>query len=193
MACCIGQVVRSLAYDGVDSNQLYGSDLEQRFLDIGYEMFRDKETLKSTFVTGDVLQTSADGSGGDERLNVLNRKINIVHAQSFFHLFTWEDQVKAAKRIIKFLKLDDPDVVIFGRQVGSAEPGNMVGVRGNNRFLHNAASWQQLWDEVGKGTGTKWRTEVNAVELTPDVLRERIGKDFNARGANIIRFGVYRA
>ncbi|KAI0127399.1 hypothetical protein BJ170DRAFT_683243 [Xylariales sp. AK1849] len=187
MACCIGQVLRQLALDGVDPSRLYGADLEQGFIDAGYEMFRDEDKLKATFIVGDVLK-----EGGDERLNVLDGRINILHTASFFHLFTWDDQVKAAKRIIRFLKPEDPKAVIFGRQVGNEDPGTQKGPRGQTRYLHNGESWQRLWDEVGAQTGTAWRTEVDVIPGSRGDVTKIVDGNFNPDGVHRIRFGVYR-
>ncbi|KAI8957367.1 hypothetical protein F5Y11DRAFT_360899 [Daldinia sp. FL1419] len=186
VGCCVGQLLRQLAFDGVSSFRLYGTDLEPRFLEAGYDLFKDRDKLHATFVAGDML--SQDGRDGDERLNALDGKMNIVHATSFFHLFTWQDQVQAARRIVRFLDVDDPDVMIFGRQVGTTTPGNREGVRGSKRFLHNAASWQELWDEVGEATGTRWRTQVDEME------EDGMDSDGRTDGALLrIRFGVFRA
>ncbi|KAI1473634.1 hypothetical protein F4774DRAFT_415635 [Daldinia eschscholtzii] len=188
VGCCVGQVLRQLAFDGVDSSRLYGTDLEPRFLDAGYDLFKDQNKLKATFVAGDMLSHSGQNGEDDGKLKVLYGKMNIIHATSFFHLFTWEDQVRAASKMVKFLNADDPDVMIFGRQVGTTTPGDREGARKSKRFLHNATSWQELWDEVGKETGTAWRTEVNEIE------EPGMHPDGNIDGTlRRIRFGVFRA
>jgi len=35
------------------------------------------------------------------------------------------------------------------------------------RYLHDPASWQRLWDEVGAATGTRWRVEAQWVGGLP--------------------------
>ncbi|KAI1407725.1 hypothetical protein F5Y13DRAFT_123578 [Hypoxylon sp. FL1857] len=184
VGCCVGQVLRQLAFDGVDSSRLSGTDLEPRFIETGYDLFKDRDKFKATFVAGDILNQGGDG---DSSLEVFDGKMNIIHATSFFHLFTWENQVRAARRLIRFLNPDDPEVMIFGRQVGTTTPGDREGARGSRRFLHNATSWQELWDEVGKLTGTAWRTEVDEIE------EPGMHSDGNTDGTlRRIRFGVYR-
>ncbi|KAI0382333.1 hypothetical protein F5Y04DRAFT_53194 [Hypomontagnella monticulosa] len=186
VGCCVGQVLRQLVFDGVDSSRLYGTDLEPRFLDAGFDLFKDRDTFKGAFVAGDMLKES-DGDG-DEILKRLDGRMSIIHATSFFHLFTWDDQVRAARRLVRLLKADDPDIMIFGRQVGTTTPGARQGARGDKRFLHNATSWQELWDEVGKLTGTAWRTEVNEIHE----LDAHPGTDPDSH-LRRIRFGVFRA
>ena len=64
----MGQVLRQLAFDGVDSSRLYGTDLEPRFLDAGYDLFKDQYKLKATFVAGDMLSHSGQNGEDDEKL-----------------------------------------------------------------------------------------------------------------------------
>ncbi|OTA79129.1 hypothetical protein M434DRAFT_402129 [Hypoxylon sp. CO27-5] len=188
VGCCVGQVLRQLAFDGVDSSRLYGTDLEPRFLEAGYDLFKDRDKFKATFVAGDMLNQCDEDNGGNRSLEVFDGKMNIIHATSFFHLFTWENQVRAARRMVRFLDPNDSYVMIFGRQVGTTTPGDREGARGSKRFLHNATSWQELWDEVGKLTGTSWRTVVNEIE-EPDMH-----PDGNTDGTlRRIRFGIFRA
>lgn len=212
VGCCVGQVLRQLALDGVDSRRLYGVDVEPGFVQAGYELFRDRQRFRATFVVGDLLNSDHDGGGEDtgrggdanshryssrsgsigsssRSLKTLDGKMSIIHAMSFFHLFGWEAQVKAAARMVRFLRPDDPDVVIFGRHVGTSQPADREGGRGvsGSRYLHNAETWQQLWDEVGERTGTRWRTEVEFLD----------NADINMGGPDgpvrRMRFAVFRA
>ncbi|KAI1501345.1 hypothetical protein F5X99DRAFT_382958 [Biscogniauxia marginata] len=163
LGCCVGQILRQLAYDGVDSTKLYGIDVEPRFLDLGYDLFRDKGKLKATLIVGDLLKHGEVGVQ-DEGLGALDGRMSIVHATSFFHLFAWEDQLRAATRIVRFLDPGDPDVMIFGRHVGTTIPGERKGPDGDRRYLHDKETWQKLWDDVGKLTGTSWRAVMEPLE-----------------------------
>ncbi|KAK9413289.1 hypothetical protein SUNI508_02488 [Seiridium unicorne] len=193
MGCCIGQVLRQLVFDGVCSSRLFGADLEPRFMEMGYELFRDKKKLKSMFVAGDVLWDSGNDTTADDPLKLLDGKMTIIHASSFFHLFGWDDQVRAAKRIVRLFKPKEQNAFIFGRQVGCKEPGTQTGPRGYTRFLHNAETWQRMWNEVGEQTGTKWRTEIDEIPDSHNTVTRIVGGDFDPEGVNRIRFGVYRA
>lgn len=186
-------MLRQLAFDGACSSRLFGTDLEPRFMEMGHELFRDKKKLRSMFVAGDVLGGSEGDTLARDPLKLLDGKMTVVHAASFFHLFGWDDQVLAAKRIVRLLKPRDAHTFVFGRQVGCNEPGKQAGPRGCTGFLHNAESWQRLWDEVGVQTGTKWRTEVDIIPDTHDSVTRIADSDFNPEGMNRIRFGVYRA
>ncbi|KAJ5547924.1 hypothetical protein N7513_005158 [Penicillium frequentans] len=49
IGCRFGQDLRQLVHDGIPSSQLIGLDIEQPLMDLGYELFRDRETLESKF------------------------------------------------------------------------------------------------------------------------------------------------
>ncbi len=206
VGCGVGQALRQLASDGVDSRRLYGVDLEPGFIRAGYELFRDRDRLKATFLTGDVLLKSSSngggGGGGDgdgdgnhgDALEALDGRMSIIHATSFFHLFGWEAQVRAAVRMVRFLRPDDRDAMIFGRHVGTSDPGGGGGggvssgsSSSSSRYLHNAETWQRLWDEAGARTGTRWRTEVEFLDRADINMG---GPDGSVRR---LRFGVFRA
>lgn len=75
-------MIRQLIAEGLPSERLYGTDLQPRFLELGYELFRDRDWMKEgIFVAGDMLQEN------DANLDVLTGKIDIIYASSFFHLF----------------------------------------------------------------------------------------------------------
>ncbi|KAI2636630.1 hypothetical protein GGS21DRAFT_512382 [Xylaria nigripes] len=166
VGCCVGQVLRKLTLDGVDSSRLYGLDIEPRFLEIGYELFQDRDKFRGTFLVGDPL---APGDG-DPRLGTLDGKMTFIHAGSFFHLFTWNDQLRVATRMVRFLDTTQRDIMIFGRHVGTMLPREN-GMAGSDKvYLHNADSWQKLWNEVGERTGTKWKAT-----MTPTGTIENAG------------------
>lgn len=147
MGCGLGHVVRQLIAEGVSSERLYGTDLQARFLDLGYELFGDRDSTRATFVSGDMLR------GEDPRLEELMHKVDIIYASSFFHLFEREDQIKAAKRMVGFLKPDNHNAMIFGRNGGPKIPGW-------EQYVLDEESWRNMWDEVGEATRTSWRTEM---------------------------------
>ncbi|OAQ82644.1 porphobilinogen deaminase protein [Purpureocillium lilacinum] len=206
VACCLGQVIRQLVADGVSPARLHGTDLSPAFLDLGFELFRDRERFPAdAFVAADLLADPADAAqgekqeeGGEDRESAvdaaLRGKVTLVHAANFFHLFSWEEQVRAASRIVSFLQPGRTDAVVFGAQIGCLDPAQAefrpirtstsgssssndgsTGSSGNSsgkevktvRYLHDPASWQRLWDEVGAATGTRWRVEAQWVGGLP--------------------------
>lgn len=167
MGCCLGHVIRQLIVDGVSSERLYGTDLQPLFLDLGYELFRDrnKEKSRATFVAGDMLDED------DAGLEELTGKIDVIYASAFFHLFEREGQVKAAKRMVRFFNANNTGAMIFGSNGGPK-------IQGWEKYVLDAESWQGLWDEVGEATGTSWRTEME-IETSEGWIK--------------VRFAVYRA
>lgn len=186
-------MLRQLVFDGASANRLFGADLEPRFMEVGYELFRDKKKLRSMFVACDVLEGAENNTAAEDPLKLLDGKMTVIHATSFFHLFGWNDQVIAGKRIVRLLKPKDPNVFIFGRQVGCEDPGLQTGPRGHARFLHNPETWQRLWDVIGEETNTRWRTEVDVIPDSRDTVTRVVDGDFDPERINRIRFGVYRA
>ncbi|KAK4445053.1 hypothetical protein QBC34DRAFT_473200 [Podospora aff. communis PSN243] len=145
-ACCVGQVLRQLAYDGAPQGNLKGFDLRAEFIELGYEMFGDREGFGGGVWTGDVFT--------GEGLEGLEGTVDIVHAASFFHLFGWEEQVRLGCRLVRFFREGGEGAMVVGRQVGREVPGEEGG-----RYHHDVASLQRLWDAIGEKTGTKWLVE----------------------------------
>ncbi len=171
---CFGHILRQLAVDGAPAANLTGTDLRPEFVDLGYELFRDRDSFAARFVTGDILDP------GDPGLASLDGKFDIVHAASFFHLFGWDDQVKVGERVVRFFK-PGAKALLLGRQVGNFHPPTLQEYRekGETRYQHNVESLQQLWDVVGEKTGTKWKVTGELAQMTVEDI-DRV----------IIRFAV---
>jgi SAM-dependent methyltransferase len=168
LGCAFAQDIRRLVADGVDSSKCYGSDLRLEFMDLGYELFRDKETLQSRFIEGDVFDESSPLSG-------LNGKIDVVGASAFFHLFSWEEQKIVARRVAKLLKPQKGSLVV-GVQVGHNEPSEHPKTDGGSRFRHNLESWRKMWNEVGEDIGVRF--EIDGIERSLENEFRRIGDMF---------------
>jgi len=157
LGCGLGQVLRQLRSDGVPGHKLFGTDVSSELIEIGYEMFRDRYTLGATFVLGDMIDP------GDNRLSKLQGQITVVIADSFFHLFTWTQQLYIGKRLVGFIKPGTHNATIVGRHAG-VNNKSPAAFRASNSpraepFLHDQRTFQQLWDEVGKLTSTRWHVE----------------------------------
>ncbi|KAI1662758.1 hypothetical protein F4813DRAFT_341790 [Daldinia decipiens] len=171
----IYQTIRRLAFEGVDSSRLYGTDLHAEFLELGYEQFRDHETLKATFVAGDMLLPEEEYAISS-LAGTLDGKISIIHASNFFHLFSWESQLVICERIVRFFRRGsnaESPAVLFGVHIGSDKPGEVEHFR---IFLHDETTFQSLWTEVGKRTGTSWKVSVEFPVL-PRPKPNVFGKD----------------
>ena len=58
LGCCFAQELRQLVLDGVPSKRLYGIDVEPKFFELGYDLFLDRNTLRSDFLAENVLDAS---------------------------------------------------------------------------------------------------------------------------------------
>lgn len=147
VGCCFGQVLRQLAFDGAPAANLAGTDLRREFIDLGYSLFRDDPTrFPAKFATGDIFEPN------DASMESLDGGYDVIHAASFFHLFSWDEQVRVGERMVRFLKPGAKGMVL-GRQVGTRQPATDAG----GRYVHNVESFQKLWDTIGEKTGTKWK------------------------------------
>ncbi|KJZ76271.1 hypothetical protein HIM_04353 [Hirsutella minnesotensis 3608] len=180
LGCGVGQVLRQLRAAGVEGPRLIGTDVQPRFVDIGYDLFRDRHCLGASFVVGDMADPD------DARLDVLRGTVTIIYAGSFFHLFTWTQQLYIAKRLVGFLKPSTKNALIYGRHVGTSRPGESGAAGAKSPYLHDRDSFQRLWDEVGALTKTKWRVETEA-NGEPARLLERF-----ERGSRPVLFTVYQ-
>ncbi|OIW26841.1 methyltransferase [Coniochaeta ligniaria NRRL 30616] len=148
VGCCLGQDIRKLVYDGVPSENLAGIELEAGFVELGYELFRDRDTLKSRFAVGTIL---------DEDWVVLKEwegQYDVVQLGMILHLFTWEEQARVFEHAIRLLKREG-DVAIIGQATGNLDGIASPSWR-KNTFRHNAETFGKLISEVERSTGTRW-------------------------------------
>ncbi|KAK3385782.1 hypothetical protein B0H63DRAFT_560306 [Podospora didyma] len=193
LGCCLGQEIRQLVSDGAPSANTFGSDICGGYFSVSYELFKDKDHLQTTFIEADIFDESSPLT---ERLA---GKINIVYTGAFFHLFSLEEQEKAAARIVSLL-VPQAGSLIIGRQSGSEEAGphSRSGDKSDSApFRHNPETWKALWDRIGERTGTSWEVDADlsspeyglstpaSMVGTPDVIRDKM----TAKG---LRFTVRR-
>lgn len=98
LGCCLAQDLRKLVHDGVPSTSLSGSELEAGFIDLGYDLFRDRDALQAKFSVNDFFDETTQNEVLQEGA------FDYIYAASFFHLFGWEEQVQAFSRAVRLLK-----------------------------------------------------------------------------------------
>lgn len=149
LGCCFGQDLRKLVFDGASSDNLLGVDLHAEFHDLGYELFRDKDTLKARFYS----QSIFDG----EFLPEWHGKIDMIYMGTFLHLFSYDQQKIIISKVLKLLR-DRKGSLVFGRHVG-AEEGGSIRLNANwELFGHSEATIEKLWKEEGASKGD-WQVE----------------------------------
>ncbi|KAH9903902.1 S-adenosyl-L-methionine-dependent methyltransferase [Xylariomycetidae sp. FL2044] len=153
LGCCFGQDIRKLAHDGAPSHNLIGVDLEPRFLELGYELFRDRDTLRARFQAADVFDPNflADLAG----------KVDIIFVGSFLHLFDFDQQKAIVAQLGKLLR-PKAGSLVFGRHRATANEGGITKANalGWTLFHHSEETMERLWAEAPVG---KWEVSSNLV------------------------------
>ncbi|KAL8665680.1 MAG: hypothetical protein Q9202_001990 [Teloschistes flavicans] len=206
LGCCLAQDLRKLAFDGAPSENLYGLDIEKGFIEIGYDVFRDRDSLKSQFVVEDMMLDQSEKSDSDrlERstnntstspitplvpLSSLEMQISVIAANSIFHLYNYSNQLKLARRAVRLLS-PQPGSMILGRHLGSRVPGEYPGMNDNDtRYAHDVASFQRFWDRVAEEVGDGRRFHVEAMMDEKELFWSQKWSEPNMR---MLRFGVWR-
>lgn len=179
LGCGLGQALRQFRDDGVDGSRLFGLDSSSQLVSSGYDLFQDRNSLGAHFTVGDV--TDPD----DLSLEELNGQVSIIHAGSFFHLFSWKQQLYIGKRLVDFLQPGIRNAFIYGRHVGVTTTREVEN-NDSSPYLHSQESFQHLWDEVGELTRTKWKVEV---ESSGEAIAWLPG---NPKGAQPVNFTIYQ-
>lgn len=170
MGCCFGNDARKAVADGWPIQNVVASDLRQVFWDAGHELFRTTpEAFPLKFVPGDVFDsahvaprepfyeppsTPAPDLQSLTSLTLLQGHVSAIHASSFVHLFTQEQQTLVCKVLASLLS-PDPGSTIFGSHVGL--PKNGIRARpmtggDMDMFCHDPNSYKELWHQIfGKG------------------------------------------
>lgn len=150
-------------------------------MELGYDLFLDKNKLKSRFIPSDVFDPNSN------LLKELTGKVDIIHTGSFFHLFDWNQQIEVAKRVVTLLR-PRPGSLVIGRQIGNLEAKETLRRSGHGlRYRHNPESWEKFWEQVGNETGTKWKVEAYSDEIFDDR-----NKGLHEEGTIRLRFAVRR-
>jgi len=160
LGCCFGNDARKAVVDGYPMANIICSDLRPQFYDLGFELFRDKDTFHVPLVAGDAFDpdflspTVVEKNGPRpalaevRTLTQLQGEISVIHTSSFFHLFDENHQERLA-HIIANLLLNKSGSLIFGSHGGNAVPGTFPE---RSAYGHSPESWTELWESVlGKG------------------------------------------
>lgn len=149
MGCCLGQDIRKLVHDGVPSENLAGVELNGGFIELGYELFRDRSTLGAKFVAANIL----DGEGAWREFE---GGLDVVQLGMILHLFSWDEQVKVFEHAIQLLKPGIKGSAIIGQATGNID-GLPAPSWDRSTFRHNAVTFRKLIEDVSAKTGTEWK------------------------------------
>ncbi|KAF2237268.1 hypothetical protein EV356DRAFT_30716 [Viridothelium virens] len=188
LGCCFGQDISRLAFDGANTKNCIGVDLESGYFDLAYKLFDDgpdsRGNLKSMppngyqfrarFQAADVLNDHA------KIWSELKESMDIVHTGSFFHLFDAAKQKRAVSRVVELLNPKKGTMVV-GLNLGttSKEPCKIPVVSEIEPALcHSPQSWRQFWQEAIREAGLMHEIEfLVKVKPMPEYLRIGLLKD----------------
>lgn len=157
LACAFGHVARNLVYDGAPQENIISSDLRPEFWELGYQLFRDRDTFHGEFRQADIFDPTC--------LEDYNGKIDILHTSAFFHLFDLERQKKVVGVLLRLLSTK-PGTTIFGRQAGNTVPEfrkHPWRPSDCGLYAHNAESFKSMFKEVA---GEGWDVQTWLVTRT---------------------------
>ena len=157
LGCCFGQNLRLLAANGVPPQNMYASDISAELWELGFELFRDRKKMGASakFLKADIFDQASDLRQWDGRMD-------IIIACQLLHLFDWEKQLVAMKRIVGFSR---PGSVLIGYQRAQMRAREIVRPWGR-MYFHNSETFRQIWREVESATGSRWSVEVSLVDLS---------------------------
>ena len=135
----------------MESSQLVGIDIEERFMELGYDLFLDRSKFAGQFFAVDLLNVA-----DEEKLKEIKESLDIIYISSFLHLFPYGSQYSACVKLSSLLKSKG---LILGRQIGSRRnPGEKEKKSrpGENSYFHDEESFTRMWEDVGREVGIKW-------------------------------------
>ena len=152
----MGQDLRRLAVDGVPTTNMYATDIVGDFWEIGYDLFRDRGSMKARFMQADVLDANS-------ALKALHGAIDVVYAGSVLHLFGWAKQLEAARQLVLLSKVG---TAVLGCQIGREDAEEVVSKwDGSTVFYHNVESLRKMWHIIEEDTGTRWTVKASLGSL----------------------------
>jgi SAM-dependent methyltransferase len=175
VGCCVGQNLRELAHAGASPEQLIGIDLQPSFIELGYDLFRDREAAfgqKARFGAGDLLASPPEN---EDPFKDIYGKVDIIVACKLFHLFERDDQLKLGERLIRFFRPDATAPMLVGIHIGADKSAEDDGAAADpslratgDAFLHDPDTWKALWDDIGARTGTRWDAQARMHVSAPE-------------------------
>ena len=140
IGCALGTDLRKMYLDGMLQHNLYGLELEQRFIDLGYELFADRQKNKITFLIGNILDETIV-----KAFNSMNQ-FDIVYSSSVIHLLEKEEIKQLLKNVLTLL---EERGIFFGQTTGLKEPQEQFKPSGQKIYLHSKKSLQQELKNAG--------------------------------------------
>ncbi|PWW79011.1 hypothetical protein C7212DRAFT_341618 [Tuber magnatum] len=118
--------------------------LRPELIELGYGLFLDIDILPAPLM--------APVTRGDETVTLLSSGLDVVHLGHFLQVFGWQDQVRAAGDVVKFLSLakglPSPGIILAVRFLVSSQPLWADKEEEENTFRNDGSSFKELWELV---------------------------------------------
>lgn len=147
IGACMGTDLRQMMVDGATKGMIFGLESEQSFVDLGFELFGDRDRLGESFVTGNIFDPRIISelleltTTGKKKQFRQEEGFDIIHSGSVLHLLDYSKTRLLLRRIHTLLKCDG---VFFGRTTGMSQPR-----LSESRYLHSPESLKSLMLELG--------------------------------------------
>lgn len=114
--------------------------------------------MQATFIESDIFDDDS------MLLQQHESSFDILICGDFFHLFDFEDQVKAASRCVQLSRARAGTTVI-GKQIGATPPMTVPTGFGSKAqmYLHDETSFREMWSKVEEQTLSEWHVKVRTV------------------------------
>lgn len=152
IGCALGTDLRKIYLDGPKNQTLYGLDLENKFIELGYELFDDWQSNKIHFTTGNILEEETV-----ERIRT-QEHWDVIYSSSVIHLLGKKDVEILLQNIYSLLSEGG---IFFGQTTGLKVPQERLEKSGRRYYLHSKDSLQY---ELGKAGFRNIQIEVKEHE-----------------------------
>ncbi|KAG2223416.1 hypothetical protein INT45_001722 [Circinella minor] len=95
LGCCTGTDLRKLMFDGYPGDKLFGIELNQHYIDCGYDLFRDRQQCPITFITEDIFTITPH--------TTMIPRAGVIYTGSMIHLFSFDQLYHFIEFIITHL------------------------------------------------------------------------------------------
>ena len=146
--------------------------------EIGHRLFRsDQHVFPVSFVEADIFDEAALSSTAApsplppalkklRTLTPLKGHASVILLQMVFHLWDERRQLRLARRLAQLLS-PEPGSLIFGRQMGDAQPREIL-LQGQPHYVHNPETWVSMWSKVFPEGTVEYHTELR--DLPADLI-----------------------
>jgi len=179
VGCCVGQDIRKLVLDGCPPEKVTALELEQKFIDVGFDLFKDKEKIRKTrFISANILTAT-------DVLREFEGKMTSIHMGMVFHLFDREEQKTVLSNLLRLL-VGDGRGILLGHCVAHADGVMQPAMMGKMTLRHNLDTWGNLCKEVEEEMGVKIKTWEDLVPFKTEAKYDSWRDD----GKRILAFEV---